>query len=145
MSFLKLQIKIHFPLPLLVNSKWCGLVSGVSMDPLKIPLELLHLTSHILGIFTPGCPACSCSCAEASVVHQVPTALTTALEFCHASVNRCQESAPEYTFSFSLFWLGFCLGILVTIFVFVLLFRSQRQPERLELVNPRQLRELGLI
>ena len=132
------------------------------MDPLKLPLELLHLTSHLLGVFYPGCPPCSCSCGEASVVHQVPTALTFALDFCHASVTRCQEWAPDYTFSFSLFWLGFFLGILVTIFVFVLLFRLQRQPERqaeaprpaaagvpqlgpLEPANPRQLRELGLI
>ena len=79
----------------------------------------------LLGWMYPACPDCSCSCREAAVVHQIPPALASALDFCHSSVAECKNQESSPTFYFSLFWFELACGVLATAVIFILLLHRQ--------------------
>ena len=143
--------------------------------------QSLHLTAHLLDWILPYtrgsvCPACVCNTAEPIVVERVPEAVTSALNFAQQqclSPSSAAAAGSSSCWSFSLFWLGVAVGLLVTVVFCLLLSAGHRAWQRLiagsseedprataprpstsqrvqaitdgEPANPRTLRQLGIV
>ena len=83
------------------------------MDP-RFSIDVGHLFLHLSTYIFPSCPNCACVCPEAAVTQVVPDSVDKALKFCHGIAASCSTQAPAQQSSWSLsllFWIGFIFGI----------------------------------
>ena len=101
--------------------------------------QSLHLTAHLLDWILPytrgsGCPACVCNSADPIVVERVPEAVTSALNFAQQqclSPGSSAAAGASSCWSFSLFWLGLAVGLVIAVVLCVLLSAGLRAVQKL--------------
>ena len=82
--------------------------------------DFIHLSLHLWDLSgntaCPKCPDCVCAACEPFIQERVPEALTAALSFAQSQCSGSTSTTtalPSSCWSFSLFWIGFCVGAVV--------------------------------